>query len=160
MQLGNFCLRAAHTCGLSLLGGAVLLAMAGCWGQTEPAAGEAQAVDAAWAALEPHTRSHDRANWQVVELRQVTGQEVAGQFAGEPPPCVYPTPPANQAIDPASSYWYVEWRPRPATPRPQPGTPSPTAPPLVPEPVIPRARFLVDSGSGRVVARSLDCVIY
>ena len=122
---------------------------------------EQQALDAAWQALEPYTSSHDQANWQTVAVRLVEGQEVASQFEGQPAPgCIGPTPPSNKQISTSSTYWYVVLRPAPATPLPKPGTPSPTAPPLIPEPFVSQALFLLDTTEGTVVARKLSCVIY
>jgi hypothetical protein len=115
----------------------------------------------AWQALEPNTSSHDLANWDVLEVRQVTGQEVAGEFEGDPAyGCPGPTPVPNAAIAASPTYWYVQFQKRPATP-PAGATPlSPTAPPNVPEPFLYQARFLLDPDSGQVVARMLLCVIY
>ncbi len=139
---------------LLLLAGLLLpLACAG------PAPAEAELLTAAWQALEPHTASHDRANWQTVELRQVTGREVAKTFETEGAGCWGPTPPANASLTPAATYWYVHFQPRPATAPPPTGTPSPTAPPRIPEPFHRLAFFLLDQ-NGRVVARNLSCVIY
>ncbi len=113
----------------------------------------------AWQALEPNTKSHDRANWAVVEVRSVSGGVVAEEFEGRVlyGYCGGPEPPANGAIDPSQSYWYVELRPQPATPSGP--SMSPTAPPLVPEPFLQRALFLIDEG-GDVIARMLACVVY
>jgi hypothetical protein len=120
-----------------------------------------QVLDAAWEALEPNTSSHDRANWEVAEVRHVVGREVAEQFEGRPAPgCPGPTPPANGAISPSGAYWYVHLKRRPATPVPQTGTIPPTAPPVVPEPFMYQAMFLIDPADGQVVARKLYCVIY
>lgn len=115
----------------------------------------------AWQALEPNTSSHDLANWDVLEVRRVTGQEVAGQFEGRPAyGCPGPTPVPNAAIAASETYWYLQFQKRPATP-PAGATPlSPTAPPNVPEPFLYQARFLLDLDSGQVVARMLLCVIY
>ena len=113
----------------------------------------------AWGALEPNTRSHDRANWTVVEVQTVSGRSVAEEFEGWAyhGACGGPEPPPNREIDPSRSYWYVEFRPAPATPRGP--SMSPTAPPLVPEPFMHRALFLIDDG-GEVIARMLACVVY
>ena len=87
------------------LGTVVLaLALATCLGQTSPLS-EQQVWDAVWEALEPNTSSHSRANWEVAEVRQVVGREVAEQFEGKPAPgCPGPTPPTNGAISPSSTY--------------------------------------------------------
>jgi hypothetical protein len=118
-----------------------------------------QATDRAWEALDPHTSSHDRLNWQVVDVRQVQGREVAETFEREQPRCIYPTPQPNEAVRPGSTYWYVEMKPNPATPLPT-ATLSPTAPPFIPEPFVRDAFFLIDPSDGHVVARMLFCVIY
>ena len=136
------------------------LALAACLGQTSPLS-EQQVRDAVWEALEPNTSSHNRANWEVAEVRQVVGREVAEQFEGKPAPgCPGPTPPTNGAISPSSAYWYVHIKRLPATPLPQKGTISPTAPPAVPEPFMYQALFLLNVTDGQVVARKLYCVIY
>jgi hypothetical protein len=135
-------------------------ALAACSGQAVLPT-EGQVLDVAWQALEPNTSSHSRANWQVAEVRQVAGREVAEQFEGEPAPaCPGPKPPANGAVRRSGIYWYVELKPRLVTPVPQEGTVSPTAPPAIPESFTRRALFLVDAAGGRVVARKLYCVIY
>lgn len=134
-------------------------ALAAC-GAQEGTLGEQQVLDLAWRALEPNTSSHDRANWEAVTVREVTGLQVADEFADASAwGCPGQTPPANREIGPSSRYWFVEMKKRPATPKPQMGTPSPTAPPLVPEPFIYQAMFLLDAG-GEVVARRLFCVVY
>jgi hypothetical protein len=117
--------------------------------------------DLAWRALEPNTSSHDPANWEVLDLRQVVGREIAKDFEGRPAyGCPGPTPVANASIAGSKTYWLVQFQKRPATP-PAGATPlSPTAPPNVPEPFIYQAFFLLDPGNGQVVARRLFCVIY
>jgi len=125
---------------------------------------EQQVIDIVWQTLEPNTSSHNQAAWEVVGVQAVTGREVPDLFKGESVPgrCAPgPTPPANAKITADGSYWYVQMRPRSATPRPQPTERySPTAPPIVPEPFVYRAHFLVDASTGQVVARALYCVIY
>lgn len=124
-----------------------------------PALDRSQAIDLAWAALEPNTASHVRANWAVVEARRALGQSVAGEFEGWAfyANCGGPEPPPNGEIEPADTYWYVEMEPQPATPSGP--SMSPTAPPLVPEPFMVRAAFLIDDG-GQVIARVLVCIAY
>jgi hypothetical protein len=150
------------------LGAVVLLILAACGAGTEtpslpepgpPAIDRERATGAAWEALEPNTASHDRANWAVVEVRTVSGREVADEFEGWTyhGACGGPAPPPNGEIEPAETYWYVEMKPQPATPSGP--SMSPTAPPLVPEPFMFRALFLIDE-SGQVIARMLACVVY
>lgn len=123
---------------------------------------EQQIVDIAWDALAPNTSSHSLSNWEVVEVRRVTGQEVAAQFEGKPAPGCWqgPTPPANRKINLSGTYWFVEMKPQPATPLPREGTISPTAPPAIPEPFLRQALFLINVDGHQITARRLFCVIY
>ena len=147
---------------------ALVLVLAACGTATEapgspepgpPAIERDQVIELAWEALEPNTRSHDRANWTVVEVQTVSGRSVAEEFKGWTyhGACGGPEPPPSGEIDPSESYWYVEFRPAPATPSGP--SMSPTAPPLVPEPFMHQALFLIDDG-GQVIARMLACVVY
>ncbi len=130
--------------------------------QQQAGPGEQQAGDLAWQALEPNTASHARANWEIVEVKQVAGRDVAAQFDGDPAPGCWkgPTAVPNGKVDPAGAYWYVHLKPRPATSPPPQRTRSPTEPPDVPEPFMFEALFLIDAADGHVVARKLACVIY
>jgi hypothetical protein len=123
---------------------------------------EQQVLETAWQALEPNTSSHNPANWDVVEVRQVSGQEIAEFFEGEPRSGCWmgPEPPSNGEISASGSYWYIHMQPRPATPDPQKSAPSPTAPPAIPEPFLRQAFLLIDGRDGQVIARKLFCVIY
>ena len=147
----------------SLLFVCLTLLLAACSARVAPLS-EQQAADIAWRALEPNTSSHNQAAWEVVGVETVKGREVQHLFEGEPVPggCAPgPAPPDNGAIAPSRSYWHVEMKPRLVTPRPQPTEQfSPTAPPSIPEPFVYQAHFLVDVGTGQVVARKLYCVIY
>jgi len=127
-----------------------------------PPLNQEQVIETAWQALEPNTHSHNQSSWEVTVVQLVSGQEVQDQFGGEPAPgCLGPTPQENKRIDPGGSYWYVEMRPIYATPQPEPeGQYSPTAPPIIPEPFIQKAQFLIDAVTGEVTARQLFCVIY
>ena len=123
---------------------------------------QSQVIDTVWEILEPNTSSHNRANWQVLEVQTVSGGSVAQRFEGEPAPGCWsePEPPENENIASSKKYWYILMAPKPATPEPFGDTPSPTAPPQIPEPFLREAHFLVDLKSGEVVARKLLCVIY
>jgi hypothetical protein len=125
---------------------------------------EQEAADIAWQALEPNTSSHNRGAWEILDAHLVTGQDVQGQFEGEPVPggCAPgPTPPENATVTDDVTYWYVQFKRRPATPLPEPTEQySPTAPPLVPEPFVYEAYFLLDAVTGDIVARKISCVIY
>ena len=138
----------------------VALLLAACGGGTStPSLNRDRASEIAWQALEPNTASHSRANWTVMEVQTVSGQNVAEEFEGwvYHAACGGPAPPPNSEIEPSQTYWFVELRPRPATPSGP--SMSPTAPPLVPEPFIQRALILLDE-SGQVEARMLACVVY
>lgn len=128
----------------------------------KPGLSESQVLDIVWEALEPNTSSHNRSNWQMQKVQFVPGESVTERFKGEPAPGCWsgPEPAENKDISPTKIYWYVLMVPSPATPEPFYGTPSPTAPPLIPEPFLREAHFLVDSKTGEVVARKLICVIY
>ncbi|MEN8242707.1 MAG: hypothetical protein ABFS17_12345, partial [Chloroflexota bacterium] len=93
-------------------------------------------IDAVWDQLEPNTSSHDRSNWQVVEILFVTGEQVFERFEGDPASGCWsgPKPVENRSINFKANYWFVFMTPKPATPAPFNDTPSPTAPPLIPEP--------------------------
>ena len=145
---------------LWVLGLAAALLAVGCARPSEPAIDRETAQEIAWHALAPNTSSGDRANWQLIAIKQVQGREVTDEFEGEPSPGCWqgPTPMPNGEIDAGAGYWYVEMRPEPATPLPT-VTLSPTAPPLIPEPFVRQALFLIDS-EGNIVARKLFCVIY
>ena len=146
---------------LFLLALGLALTLVACGSQTSPFSKE-QATDIAWQALAANTSSQDRAAWQVVQAREVKGQEVVDEFEGQASFGCWmgPTPEPNGAIRPSGRYWYIEMSPRPATPLPQKGEVSPTAPPLIPEPFLRQAFLLVDAADGQVVARKLYCVIY
>lgn len=117
----------------------------------------------AWADLEPRTSSGDLANWQLIEVEQLRGADAAGQFEGEIAPGCWrgPTPQPNQTIHAAQSYWLVHMRPKPATAEPWPhdGTPPATAPPMIPEPFLREAFYLMNE-DGHIIARKFVCVIY
>lgn len=123
---------------------------------------EAQVLDIVWNALDPYTSSHNRPAWQVMETQFGKGESVAKVFDGEPATGCWsgPPPPENGEINPANDYWYVLMAPYPATPEPFFGTSSPTAPPLIPEPFLKQAHFLIDPRAGDIIARKLICVVY
>ena len=129
----------------------------------EDAVDESELIDIVWEALEPNTSSHDLANWDAVDIREVKGNEVVEQFEDDPAPGCWlgPLPPENGTIDPSQTYWYIQMKPQSATPiPPKEGENSPTAPPNVPEPNTRGATFLLDIDSLEIVARKLICVIY
>lgn len=130
---------------------------------TERASGtmdRAQAEAIAWEALEPISHSNDRGHWLVIRAEQVRGREVEdeipalAQFG-----CFHQAQP-NPPIERSKIYWYVVFKPAPATPRPLERTPSPTEPPAIPEPFIQEARYLVDPEHAQVVAQAVYCIVY
>ena len=130
--------------------------------EEKPAFSQSQIYNIVWEVLEPNTSSHKRSNWQVAEAQLVSGESVTERFEGEPAPGCWsgPEPVENKDVILTKDYWYILMVPKPATPEPFYGTPSPTAPPLIPEPFLREAHFLVDPDTGDVVARKLICVIY
>ena len=123
--------------------------------------GEQEAANIAWQAFEPNTSSHNRAAWEIVDARLVVGKDIQDQFEGEPGGCPGPPPPDNATIAGDASFWFVQFKRRPATPLPEPTEQySPTSPPLVPEPFVYEAYFLLEAATGEIVARKIYCVIY
>lgn len=130
--------------------------------EEKSALNQSQVIDIVWQALEPNTSSHTRSNWQMEKAQLVPGENVAERFEGIPSLGCWsgPEPVENKDVILTKDYWYILMVPKPATPEPFYGTPSPTAPPLIPEPFLREAHFLVDPDTGDVVARKLICVIY
>ncbi|NIS83366.1 MAG: hypothetical protein GTO14_24940 [Anaerolineales bacterium] len=127
---------------------------------TAKAINRARAEEIAWAVLEPISTSEDRANWLVLRAEEVKGREVEDELADLPSfGCFHEVVP-NPPIERSKTYWYVVFKPEPATPKPVGRTPSPTEPPAIPEPFIGEARFLVDPESGEVVAQAIYCIVY
>jgi hypothetical protein len=123
---------------------------------------EKQVVDIVWLALEPNTSSHDKTAWEIVTVQEVTGQEIQDVFDDANTYCGFgPKPTNNVQISLNNSYWYIQMRPRSATPQPIPTELySPTAPPIIPEPFIYEVHFLVDARTEQIVARNFYCIIY
>ena len=130
--------------------------------EEEPSISQSQVIDIVWDAFEPNTSSHSQSNWHVIEVEIVTGEDVIDRFEGESiSGCWFgPKPPENKEINLSKHYWYILMIPYPATPEPFYGTASSTAPPLIPEPFLKYAHFLVDVNSGEVIARRLICIVY
>lgn len=124
--------------------------------------GQSQVIDIVWDSLEPNTSSHNQSNWQVIEVEIVTGEDVIDRFEGESiSGCWFGSkPPENKGINLSNKYWYVLMIPYPVTPNPFYDTPSPTAPPLIPEPFLKYAHFLIDATHGEIIARRLICIVY
>jgi hypothetical protein len=135
----------------------LLIALVGC---ESPTATPQSAIDAAWTALDPVTTSHNRANFEPVEVLQVTGKEVEKTFANQKTnaSCWGTRVPANSSIGADTQYWFVHLAHRAMTPMPATRV-SPTQPPAIPDWNIPEAFFLIDAHSGQVVARIIPCVV-
>jgi hypothetical protein len=119
------------------------------------------AVGTVWYALEPYTSSHDIRDWQIVDIKIVTGKAVMDQFIDPTMDCGSGIEvPENLPISDNNIYWLVILRPRPATPLPKTTEISPTTPPLIPEPLIDSAYFLIDYKTNRIIARNLQCNEY
>ena len=120
--------------------------------------GQQQALEIAWKALDPNTVSHDNESWEISEARKVVGGEVVKEFAlPTRENCPGPRLPDNQPIKVSSEYWYIKVLPHPKVFRPQKDTAAANSLPVVPEPNIKEAIFLIDMYSGEVVARKLTC---
>jgi hypothetical protein len=120
--------------------------------------GQQQALEIVWKALDPNTLSHDAESWEINEAKKVEGGEVVSEFAMPTREnCPGPKPPDNQPIKVSSEYWYIKVLPHPKVLRPQKDTAAPSSLPIVPEPNIKAATFLIDMYSGEVVARKLTC---
>jgi hypothetical protein len=143
----------------------LILSLVGCTIPKLPP-NEQQVRDLAWQEVNPYTLSHNRDSWEIIEIKKVIGRDIVGQFENEHfsggyfygcwegPTIIAP----NSGIEPFKSYWYVQMEPRPATPLPQHQTVSSTEIPIIPEPFMFKALFLIDVTNGRVVARNLYCV--
>lgn len=123
--------------------------------------GQQQALTLVWEDLEPHTNTKNREKWEIREVSKVYGRDVVPIFVDARfNQCPGPLPPENQAIKPSTQYWFIHTMPHPATPLPLEGTNSPTAPPLIPEPFLREAYYLVDPISYEIIARKFVCVVY
>jgi hypothetical protein len=130
---------------------------AACSGQNQHL-GQQQALEIAWKALNPNTLSHDSESWEISEAKKVVGGEVVGEFSmPNRENCPGPKPPDNQPIKVSSDYWYIKVLPHPQVYRPQTDTAAPSSMPIVPEPNIKAAVFLIDMYNGEVIARKLTC---
>ena len=128
-----------------------------CTNQTQRL-GQQQALEIAWKTLDPNTLSHDVESWEIDEARKVVGGEVVSEFSiPSKQNCPGPRPPDNQPIKVSSEYWYIKVLPHPQVWRPQKDTAAPSSMPIVPEPNIKSASFLIDIYNGEVVARKLTC---
>ncbi len=147
-----------YTCLLLTL--LALFALSGC-SDISSRVSQQLAIDAAWQDLDPITTSHNRANFEAVESRRVSGSEIAERFNADKinSYCWGAKITANAAVSPSTTYWYVVLHRRSMTELPVTRA-SPTDPPAIPDSRIYEAHFLVDGTTGQVVARYIPCIVY
>jgi hypothetical protein len=120
--------------------------------------GQQDALEIAWKTLDPNTISHNREDWEIHKAQKVYGKDVVNEFASARfVNCPGPEIPENMPIKITSEYWYVKVVPHPEALRAQKGTNSAELVPVVPEPNIKEATFLIDAYDGNVIARKLVC---
>ncbi len=141
----------------------LLLLLPACTAPATPSA-ESQIVESAWQDFIPFTSSRNRANWDVKEVRQVKGSDVAKRYGDRNPfACIGGKrdgkPPDNEPVDANETYWQAILSPKPATAIPRTRL-SPTEPPAIPEPHLRDAYYLFHPRDLRIVARAFTCVIY
>lgn len=123
-----------------------------------PRLSQQQALDIAWQALQPNTTSTNRGDWDIIEVKRVTGGEVVQEFAlSRSNNCPGPIPPDNQAIKITSEYWYVKTFPHALVAAARKGTTATNDQAPRSTPAVHEATFLIDIFNGQVVARKLTC---
>ena len=132
------------------------LALAACIQQPKRLT-QQQVLDIVWTDFRPNTSSQNRSNWDNVEISLVSGREVVNEFSVVPASkCPGPALPENRAIRASSQYWFVKVAPKQFDPENSPVAPTMDEV-IIPEPLIERASYLVDSTTGQIVARRLFC---
>jgi hypothetical protein len=117
-----------------------------------------EALEIAWDTLDPNTESHNRDDWEIHEARKVYGKDVVTEFASMRfNNCPGPGLPENFPIKISSEYWYIKVVPHPEALRRDNSTSSAELVPVVPEPNINEAAFLIDMYGGQVIARRISC---
>ena len=121
--------------------------------------GQQDAIEVAWKALDPHTISHNRQDWEIHEASIVYGKDIVRVFTNNHTikECPGPGIPENQPIKNSSQYWYIRVLPHPEVNRPLPSPNSATLVPIIPEPSYLEAAFLIDIYDGDIVAQNLIC---
>lgn len=120
--------------------------------------GQQEALEIAWDTLKPNTESHNRDDWEIHQAQVIYGQDVISEFMDMRfSNCPGPAIPENKPIKGSSKYWYIKVVPHPEAMRRDKSTDSAELVPVVPEPKIQEASFLVDIYSGEVIARHLVC---
>jgi len=131
--------------------------LAGCI-ENEKSINQQEALEFVWQALDPNTMSHNREDWEIHAADRVYGKDVVSEFAAiHRVNCPGPSIPENKPIKITAEYWYIKVVPHPEALRRQQGTSSPELVPVVPEPNIEEAVFLIDLFNGDVIARKILC---
>ena len=117
-----------------------------------------EALEIVWQTLDPNTLSHNREDWEIHAADRVYGKDVVAEFAAvQRMNCPGPSIPENQPIKITAEYWYIRVLPHPEALRPQAGSASADLVPVIPEPNINEAAFLIDLYNGDVIARRIVC---
>jgi hypothetical protein len=120
--------------------------------------GQKQALQIAWKTLDQNTPSLDVESWEINEARKVVGGEVVSEFSiPSKENCPGPRFPENQPIKVSSEYWYIKVLPQSQDLPPQKDTAAPSSMPIVPEPSVQSAIYLIDMYNGDVIARKITC---
>jgi hypothetical protein len=121
--------------------------------------GQKQALQIAWKALDQNSSSLDLESWEIDEARKVVGGEVVSEFSiPSKENCPGPRSPENQPIKVSSEYWYIKVLPQSQVLPTQKDTAAPSSMPIVPEPSIQSAIYLIDMYNGDVIARKITCL--
>lgn len=115
-----------------------------------------EALEIAWEMLDPNTESHNRDDWEIHQALKIYGKDVVNEFSnGRSSGCPGPALPENLPIKISAEYWYILVVPHPEVYRRTSEGAEPV--PVVPEPRIVQASFLIDQYDGKVVARRITC---
>lgn len=135
----------------------LIVPIAGCIDQGQ-SLHQQEALEIAWDTLKPNTESGNRDDWEIHDARKVYGKDIVNDFADMRfKNCPGPEVPENLPIKVSSEYWYIRVLPHPEVLRRDKSTSSAELVPVVPEPKINEAAFLIDPYSGKVIARRLVC---
>jgi len=142
---------------LILLLTSLLPALASCI-EDQHAISQQEALEITWRNLDPNTISHNREDWEIHAADRMYGKDVVAEFAAvQRMNCPGPSIPENQPIKITAEYWYIKVLPHPEALRPQAGSASADLVPVIPEPHINEAVFLIDIYNGEVIARRIVC---
>ncbi len=115
-----------------------------------------EALEIAWDTLDPNTESHNRDDWEIHQALKVYGKDIVNEFSnGRSRGCPGPELPENLPIKISTEYWYILVVPHPEALRRT--SEAAELVPVIPEPRIAEAAFLIDQYDGKVVARRIVC---